>query len=185
MTDGYTLVEMLAALAIIGLAFGGLAESSRVVGLLESQASRYAQALAADSAAQEALSDALRDAGPFRSTGEGGFSGSGREFSFNCGSGLRCGAQLEDKGRGTTLLTYRGGGAVAHVPVSSDSEFTYSDDLGRTVEWPHGNASVSTTLKSLSLVGSAQRPIATVRFVVDEARGCEFDVVAQACRVAP
>jgi prepilin-type N-terminal cleavage/methylation domain-containing protein len=184
--EGYTLVEMLVAIAIIGLAFGGLSESAKVVSMLQAGAGKASADASARDTAQRDLNRFLADTGPFLSTGAGSFIGKAGGFSFDCGNGATCQAQIQSGAGKTWLVTSVAGQPGISVRVPAGAQFRYVDVSGQQAIWPTAEVE-PTQLHSISLIDADAYgfPIATTRLSVDERPGCVFDVVAQGCRAAP
>jgi prepilin-type N-terminal cleavage/methylation domain-containing protein len=184
--DGYTLVEMLAALAIIGLAFGGLVESGRVIGQLQVSALGAVHDLAERGAASRALRNLLSDAGPFLSDGVGGLDGQASGFSFDCGEAARCGARLETGRAGSWLVTFENAQPLARARIPDGETFRYGDETGDASAWPSSGTKV-VALRSIVITDDSDpaKALASVKLVTDEPAGCIFDVVSQACRHSP
>ena len=182
--DGYTLLEMLAALMIIGLAFSGLSESAQVLGRMQSDAGRTANRARSGASVQRAMSRLMIDRGPFLSTSAERFSGGPGQFTFDCGAG-QCGARVQRTGAVARLVISREGGLVSSEAISPGAHFVYVDAQGPAAFWP-ATVGPPEALRSISLVDDAKNgfPVATVKLSIDEAPGCVFDIVAQACRAA-
>ena len=179
---GYTLVEMLAAVSILGLAFGGLAESASIMGRLQRHATLEAQAAAHESVLQNSLSLLLRGAGPF--PGNGSFVGQPAAFEFTR-DGSACRAAIDAKGAAAELkMTCAALTSTTAVPASAAFRYADTDDVGP--DWPTAGKP-DLLLKSVSLIDTrnGDRPLATTLISVDEPATCLFDVVAQQCRGAP
>jgi prepilin-type N-terminal cleavage/methylation domain-containing protein len=184
--QGYTLVEMLAAMAILGLAIGGLAESVHAIGRAQAHA---AAALREDQAlgqARRSLERLLAAAGPFRADDPDAFDGGGRQLSFACGQ-ARCAARLN----GSVLRVRGEAGAGADVPLPEGrrARFLYVDSRGRTSEaWPSPDPARldrPSRLAAVSIVaagGPAAPALATAALLVDEPVDCAFDAVGGDCR---
>jgi prepilin-type N-terminal cleavage/methylation domain-containing protein len=182
--DGYTLVEMLAALAIIGLAMAGLAESARALRLLQQGVLRSVQAQQAGERAGRDLQRLFASQGPFRSKNAAGLSGGRAKLEFPCAGGGSCGARLTTNG-GTARLELAGDGwrDVLALPASSAS-FVYVDAEGGAQDWPP-STSAPPTLVALAVIATrGAQPIAQVRLWRDEAFDCQFDPIAVDCREA-
>jgi prepilin-type N-terminal cleavage/methylation domain-containing protein len=186
--DGYTLVEMLAALAIVALAMAGLAEGARTIGRIEASATRtigHDQALAR---AERGLARVFAGAGPFKSDDRNGLAGGSTNLTFVCGSGAQCAAGLIDQG-GDEVLTLSGADGwtdAVRLPGVRQARFTYGDGRSRLDDWPPGG-SRRERLRSVAIVAtsaSEPSPIVAVRLWAEQAADCQFDPVIADCRGA-
>jgi prepilin-type N-terminal cleavage/methylation domain-containing protein len=179
--DGYTLTEMLAALAILGLAFGGLTEGARVIGATQARTLTLARRAEAGRGAQAALERTLEGQGPFVSDGRGGFNGAPTAFSFDCQAG-RCGAQILP-GEGHDWLIVREGSRQSRSALpASGGAFAFVDAFGRSPVWP-ANPPRPTRLTSVLVEGPQDaRVLAAAHLWTEEPRDCVFDAIAQGCR---
>jgi hypothetical protein len=186
---GYTLAETLAALLIIGLAFGGLSEGIRVIGLFQAATAATTENAASLWRLQDGLNRLLYRQGPFRSDEPQRFAGDATGFSFDCGRPKPCGAQITGDAAETRLTLTDSTGAhdigLARAPAAA---FLYSDGKTLSVGWPPPQDE-RRMLKSVLLVGRSsegEAPIAGVRLWREQEDGCQFDPIAQDCRaVAP
>jgi hypothetical protein len=185
---GYTLAETLAALLIIGLAFGGLTEGMRVIGMVQSGAARTTSDATRRWAAQDALIRLLDQKGPFRSDDAKRFVGDRSGFSFDCGQSQPCGARIATSGGETRLTVADAGGetsVVSLAPVSS-ARFAYDDKKALAETWPPAPGE-RRLLRSVILVGQSpfgEVPLVTARLWREQEVGCQFDPIAQDCRSA-
>ena len=181
--DGYTLVEMLAALAILGLAMAGLAGAAEAFRNLQLAVARPMASAAALVRAQRDLDRLLAGAGPFLSQGSNGLEGDSSTFSFACGS-ARCAAALEDAGADAFLrIDFGGSTDTARLVAAAGARFTYADSSAAFSDWRPQQSSQESAkaLQSISVV-SGSTPLAVTRLWLAEPADCEFDGVTRACR---
>ncbi|HEX7761128.1 MAG TPA: prepilin-type N-terminal cleavage/methylation domain-containing protein [Caulobacteraceae bacterium] len=181
--DGYTLAEMLAALAILGLAFGGLTQGARVIGQLQTKAAATARTTADDRRAQAALESLMARRGPFTSDGRGAFQGTASGFTFDCEAG-RCGVEVVKAQDRAWLVIHQGGQQQRIVLSAPNAAFAYVDATGSSPIWPNAQAR-PTALTTVLLQGAGpggSRPLAAARVWVEEPANCVFDAIAQGCR---
>ena len=184
--EGYTLVEMLAALLMIALAIGGLLQGTRVIGRIQDSATRALGAAREQRTAQEGLDRLLAGQGPFFSGDVQGFTGSLTQFSFACGRAATCAARLTPQNGLTRLDVIRDGLAQfsASLPGGGPAGFTYVGERTIGETWPP----ITTPSERLTRIAlTLQRidgvtPLASVRLWLEQRRDCHFDVIAQACR---
>lgn len=183
--NGYTLVEVLAALFIVGLAMTGLMQGLHVVGRSQAAA---AQGLGEHGAMQDLsrqLDAAVGCKGPFVSSTPEAFTGSARGFDYDCGVGRRCDVQLTRSDRGEMLLI-RGDGAQRRLllPKGGGSRFVYRGAADAFEAWPPTDVErqrlTSITLMQRREHGEA--PLATSRLWVDQPAPCAFDYISRDCR---
>lgn len=182
--DGYTLAEMLAALAILGMAMGGLGVVASLVARQQLAANRIHLRLVDDRAADRALTLWLdqQDAGTLN--------GDARGLSATCGPAT-CEARLAaDRKRTVLILRGRSGSARRLRLRHSDVRFSYVGDQGVVSAWPRTDVSVGEVGEVgggapravlLTAVG-ATAPLAVARAWGREARDCQFDAIIRACR---
>ena len=183
--DGYTLAEMLAALAMIALAIGGLTQGVHVLGRAQASANRAVETDRNARSTQIGLERLFDGQGPFTSDSQGGLSGSPTKLSFACAGAGTCQASLSQTDRRTWLSVSRPG-VQLNMPLPGNAEsarFTYGGPLGPNATWPP----TATRRQSLQWVAlsSGEDPLATVRLWSEEPRRCVFDVISQDCRSAP
>lgn len=182
---GYTATEALAALAIIGLAIGGLTSGMQVIGRAQSATSATLKHADAVRTANRKLSQLLAQNGPFRSDRPGDFQGDTTGFSFPCAAGS-CGARVE----GGTLVVTRGAAREAIVlPTGPVPTFRYGGTLSLGEVWPPPRlpppAPQWQVLQSVALadsVSDTSEVVAVSHLWVQQAANCEFDTVIQDCR---
>ncbi|MGA0601540.1 type II secretion system protein [Caulobacter sp. KR2-114] len=176
---GYTLVEMLAAVAMLGLAFAGLTAGARVIGATDLRANGAAEQAARSLRVQNALDDLMAHQGPFLSDGRGGLNGSPAGFQFDCAAGA-CGAHLESSADGSWLVV-REGAASKRYAAPQGGVFAYIDATGSNPTWPV-NETRPQALTAIALTASGSQPVAAVRLWTEEPKDCVFDAIAQGCR---
>lgn len=186
---GYTLAETLAALLIIGLAFAGLAEATRVIGLFQSSTSRTIASGASQRAVQASLDRLLAGAGPFRSDDRRAFSGDDHGFRFDCDRPSPCGASVIPHGDDVNLSVVAADGHVATtiIHAGADAAFSYEGERGRYGTWPPAAATTRERLRSILLVrntGGSETPLAIMRLWKEQETHCQFDPIAEDCRAA-
>jgi hypothetical protein len=184
--DGYTSVEALAALLIIGLTTAGLATA---IALLANQQRRVESILLTFSRERSltvGLAQAIQPYGPFRSDHAGSLAGSADRLEFRCGAET-CGARLEE-GR---VLIRSHGGAVRRVPLPNGAKprFRYIGSGGSSAFWPPSPqpppAPAWQVLRAIAVddgQGEWARALAIVPVWNQQAPDCEYDLVIQDCR---
>ena len=180
---GFTLAEMLAALAILGLTVAGLTDGTRVIGRLQAKATGAAQAAAADRRAEAALDSLLSGQGPFVSDGRGDLRGDASSFAFDCAAG-RCGAAIVKDQDRAWLVVHRGGQQHRTVLAAPGAAFSYADSEGSASLWPSGSPrpqALTAVLLRASERGG-ERTLAAAHLWIEEPRNCVFDAIAQGCR---
>ncbi len=183
--DGYTLVEMMAALAMIGLAIGGVAESAHAVKLIQTATVRSLGQDQTLARAQRGLARLFESEGPFRSDDAVAFTGGAAAFDFDCGAPARCGASLSPHGDDTTLTLAGPGGSHDRVVLRGlrGASFAYHDLEGQRAAWPPSGQRRSLRSVTLASASSPQATaIATARVWVEQAPDCAFDPIMEDCR---
>lgn len=169
---GYTLVEMMAALAVIGLAFGGLAAGSHILMRQQRNAALRVATSEELSAAQASLDSAL---GTMKRNDI--VLAEARRIEITCAIGERCGAP--DAG-GIVAVTRTGADYVA-VTATRGYRFDYQTTAGPAARWGAGSRD---DLVAVSLTADKPRatPLAVFRLRQEQAFRCEYDVVVASCR---
>lgn len=180
--EGYTLVDTLSALAILGLAMGSVLTGGAL--LTRTQMKTDAQVARAMSLkrASVALDGLLARAGPFRSR-DNAFIGTASSFEFACGQ-TTCAAKLEPAESATVLRITRSSGEQESITLqhTEDARFTYTGGRAATASWPP-QAVAPQRLRQLAIVaGTSSEPLATTTLSIDQSFRCEFDAVSQDCR---
>ena len=183
---GYTATEALAALAIIGLAMGGLTSGLMVVGRAQSAATATLSRADGIRTANHRLTQLLAGKGPFRSDRPSAFEGDATAFSFDCGA-TRCGARIE--GETLTVIGTDGASSAVKLPINTKPGFIYGGSLGAGGVWPPAPlpppAPQWQVLQYVALSDAASGrggPIAVSRLWSQQAPTCDFDTITQDCR---
>lgn len=180
--EGYTLVEMLAALLIIGLAVGGLSQAMRVIGLTQSATARAISEERERQTIDRRLEALLASRGPFVSNDASGVYGGQDTFTFDCGKTSPCGVRLSTGGKSERVAI--GSATPTVLAKTDDLGLVYGGDRGSSETWPPTN-SQRQTLQWFAIVGGSQEqpsPVAVARLWREEAPDCVFDLISQTCR---
>lgn len=183
---GYTLVEMLAALAILGLAMGGLAEGMAAIGRAQSGATSLLMTQRSWARANRDLSRLFQEQGPFQSGETPSLKGDATNLSFPCGA-QKCSARLIGR-KGDPVLEVSGADgwrdAVA-LPGQSGAHFSYVDEEEQHPAWPppgdHGRRKVRSVMV---LTGQSAAPssVAGARLWIEQPPDCAYDMIIADCR---
>ena len=179
--DGYTLAEMLAALAMLGMAMGGLGLVASLIARQQLASNRIHVRLIDDRAADRALTLWL-DQQDART-----LSGDAHVLSATCGESA-CEARLKvDKQRTVLVLSGRSGPTRRLRLRQRDVRFGYVDSKGEVAAWPRADVSEvkaeEAILRAVRLTASgATAPLAVARIWPREPRDCQFDAIIGACR---
>jgi len=171
---GYTLVEMLAALAVIGLAFGGLTAGSHI--LLRQQRSTTSDVATSDALAttQASFEKALGNV----KSGDVLFADA-RRIEFACETDGHCGSG--DLTGDDIVSSARVGADRVAVVAARGYRFLFWTATGQTPLW---SSESKDGLAGVTLTTDKARatPIAVVRLREAQAFRCEYDVVIASCR---
>lgn len=172
--SGYTLVEMLAALAVIGLAFGGLSAGVSVLGRHQISATKRIVSGEDLAAAQAGLEAAL-------STVKIGdiLSGNGRRLEISCATGAQCNATGNPDGVPVSVV--RAGGDRVSAIAANGYSFAYMTSVGPAPTWSSAGDSALFAVV-LQTKASGNQPVAVMRLRQEQAFRCEYDVVIASCR---
>jgi len=161
---GYTLVEMLVALLMIGLLLSALGAASQTFAKLQSRGVRQASVAERNLALANALDLLFRDAGPFSSSAGARLSGDRRHMSFVCDGGP-CKVDL-----GPNVITPQGApvGVVEIVsplgrrriasPELLGAEWTFIGSRTVSDHWPPDNPTDWQRLKAIALTRGPTNP---------------------------
>ncbi|HUO23363.1 MAG TPA: type II secretion system protein [Caulobacteraceae bacterium] len=192
--EGYTLAEMLVALAVVGLAIGGLTEGMRVTSRLQGQT--Y-QAMASGRTLDRVgfgLEQLIEGRGPFPSERSDLFQGAASGFRVACGKQDPCSAALssqEDK----VILDLEEPDGSHHALVLQgvqSAHFAYAGTRTFGPVWPAAPSSASPapgasqTLRTISLIGTSadgeDTPLASVRVWLEQTPDCPVGAAAGSCQ---
>lgn len=179
--DGYTLAEMLAALAILGMAMGGLGLVASLIARQQLTSTRISTRLVDDRAADRALTAWLAEQDAET------LSGDDRGLSATCGT-TTCTVRLEADRRRTVLVLQGRSGSRRVRLRQPDVRFSYLDRRGAVAAWPPA-ATTGEDIRDAApraiLLSAAKpaRPLAVARVWAFEPRDCQFDAIAGTCRI--
>lgn len=178
--DGYTLAEMLAALAILGMALGGLGLVTSLIARQQLASNRVSTRLIEDRAVDRALGLWLADQDATT------LSGDDRRLSGTCGPAT-CTARLDADRRRTVLILQARSGSARRLRLRQPHvRFGYRDSRGEVAAWPRPDEGDAQDLapRAIVLAGTNGAPLAVARVWPREPRDCQFDAIAGACRIA-
>jgi prepilin-type N-terminal cleavage/methylation domain-containing protein len=183
---GYTLTEVLAALAVLGLAIAGLTSAAKVISRFQIGVTTTVLDTHAVRQAQAALDRALGDNGPYRSTRADDFTGEASGFQFACRATNPCSVKVVDQPGGLALVLDDGEGALKTAPLrqAGPAHWEYRGSRTLVQAWPPTTPEPE-MLRSVALVrgeGEAVTPILDARLWVEHPSTCVFDAVHQDCR---
>lgn len=183
---GYTLTETLAAMAVIGLAAGGISLGMQVIGAQQGAVGATVLKAQEARAAEQWLERRFAEHGPFRSHQAQQFSGGADGFRFACGAAAPCDVRVVAGDDGPRLEVFRGIGATVafRLPSDAPARFLYRGAGEAGATWPPADAARQ-ALRSVSLLqGEAghERVVFEVRVRTEQPADCQFDAVMQDCR---
>jgi prepilin-type N-terminal cleavage/methylation domain-containing protein len=188
---GYTMVEMLAALVMIGLAVSGLTIAAAQLGRLQGTARGDAIGAARESRLSTAFAGLLERAGPFRTDAASTFKGDADAFSFSCGD-KTCGGEVVRAKDGLSLVLRRPSGLSETYALGKERSlaFEYEDEGGTQDSWPPSATPSPRTLHAIALVRQRlgeDTPLVEARIWTEQPADCAFDSISRSCRaeVAP
>lgn len=183
---GYTLTETLAAMAVLGMAVGGLSLTVQVLGPQQLATSRTVARLEAARGAETLLERLLALGEPFDAQQPDQLSGDATGFHFQCGGTAPCRAELADGAHGHELRIFDGRAedAVARLGAPATARFLYRDASATEPAWPPASPGRH-VLRSIGLVRSAEAgdsALIEAKLWREQPATCAFDPVTQACR---
>ncbi|MFT4252061.1 MAG: hypothetical protein QM608_06225 [Caulobacter sp.] len=184
--DGYTLAEALAAIVMIGLAIGGLAQAVHVIGRLQVGAAAGVQAQARLGRLQQALDRQMVQVGPAWSDA-GPAEGSAGAASLPCGGEAVCGLALESGADGGVLSMVDARGVRRSVAfAAAKPALRFVDATGVHDAWPPAAPTPRRPLLAVAVIdaGRGGRPLAVGRIWSRQPGACQFDGVSGQCRNA-
>jgi hypothetical protein len=181
---GYTATEALAALAILGLAVGGLTSGLKVIGQGELATSRKVAETVALRAASDEFAILVRGQGPFRSDDPASLAGDARRLSFPCDGGA-CEAQLTATGLRLRAPHRADWAIVLSDPVNL--RFHYRGSVSEVPAWPPAPPPLpAPQWQVLQAIILERLPggeaVAVTRIASAQAADCDFDGILQDCR---
>ena len=180
---GYTLVEMLAALAILGLAMTGVAESAHALKVIQDGASVDLRRDAGLAEAHRALDRLLSGQGPFRSDDAPGLVGTPRQISFGCGASQPCTGELTVAGDLIRLQVRdrRGWTGQVALPGLRNARFLYGDQDGPGRVWPpaaEGRKILSDVVLATDLAEGTS-PVVVESLWLQQRSRCAYDPIIE------
>jgi prepilin-type N-terminal cleavage/methylation domain-containing protein len=184
---GYTLSEMLAALAVIGLSVGGLSLGVQVIAPLQLSTSRAVSKLESTRAAQQRLEQWLARGAPFGSQQPDQLSGDATNLQFQCGEPAPCTAQILTAGATAQLKLTNGDSAATPsvLPLTAAAaSFRYHSAETEGQAWPPSDTTRQ-ALRSVALLQTTSQgdtAVLEARIWPEQHAICDFDPVMQDCR---
>jgi prepilin-type N-terminal cleavage/methylation domain-containing protein len=176
---GFTLVEMLVALLVLGLAMAALAQATRVFSKTSSRTVATATA-AGDARRIERFLARSLGPGPFAdqsSQAEPFLQGDAQHLTFDCGAAAPCSLAIEGGER--PRLVAAGVTPASIALPRADLSFRYVSGGGMSADFPEGDASAGLT--GIALVDGRGDPVAMMRFTVAQSADCAYDDVNHRC----
>lgn len=178
---GYTLVEMMVALVIVGGTAAAFSEGVAAMNRIQADAGASLGQGRGQARVQQALSHFLEARGPF-GTVPGGqvLTGEATVLDFKCGPST-CHAGLEADGDARFLRLEDESGEPLRIalPRGGESRFHYSDGETWLSAWPPKDD--NRLLRSVSIVSRAG-PAAVAQLALQQRADCEFDPIVKSCR---
>lgn len=175
--NGYTLIDMLAALFILGLALAGLGQGMFALARLQGATTRTVEASSEIRRAQSALSRLLSvpAATPDRLMGDSG------ELSFECGA-ASCHARLNAQADGSRLLV-QGENHESDLRLSGvpPIRFSYVLDEGVSEIWPIPDQ----RLVAVQIQQADGRVLVYHQLWRQQPLDCAYDPVSRRCPTSP
>jgi len=182
--EGYTLVEMLVALMIIGFATAALLTGVGVIGRQQAAAVGLLSDVQALRDARTHLELLLSRAAAIRVRDAGHFTGESAGFHFPCGASADCSAQLRDGREGLTLVLDDGAPRSLALRRTGPAHFLYQGRLSESAAWPPADLPPD-NLRAISIVTTASgpaNPVVVARIWPEQPAQCAFDVISQDCQ---
>lgn len=183
---GYTLVETLTALSMVGLAMGGVAAGMQVIGRQQLLASNVVAADQKMRAAQARLEDLFRRGEPYRSHEADRFMGQSAAVQFACGAAATCEARLAPVAEGVQLHVMDAEGREHETPLAAEggARFLYQGSLTTSAVWPPVEPGRQALRAVLVVTPSETGEIALLhaRLWAEQPRRCDYDPILRDCR---
>lgn len=177
--NGYTLVEMLAAMLVLGLAMTALTQATR----LFSRTSQHAAAASAEAAkamAAERLMQRVLGSGPYGPTAtaaEAILDGDEGHIHFDCGGPVNCELVLSAGGP-ATLFARGSSSSQAKLDVQG-AQFRYV--VGGATSRTYPQADDDRGLEAIAIVSADGEVLARWRAQTTQSADCAFDQVTHRC----
>lgn len=174
--NGFTLIDMLAALLILALAMAGLGQGMYALARLQGATNRNAlaasQMRSLDASLDRLLSRTLPDS----------LAGDAEQLTGSCGA-VACSARLETEGDEvqTLLIDSPWGPSALLLPKSGSHRLVYLSDHGPLAEWPIPNR----RLVGVQIESADRRVLAYHRIRRHQPLDCALDPVSQSCPTRP
>lgn len=185
--DGYTAAEALAALAILGLAMGGLTTSMGLITASQTKARARVEQSVFERAADQRLERLIARDAPFRSDQTTHLVGARSALEVDCGDGRRCAARIENDA--LIIRDGRGEETRLRLPDGEAPSFRYIGSYSASDLWPPAPlpppAPAWQTLNAIAIVSKnevGERPLVVAKIWRQQRADCEYDVVIQDCR---
>ncbi len=172
--EGYTLIEVLVALMVIGLAMTAMTAAVNAIGRLQRTGAADAISLERAQAFSNGLDIVLAGQGPFASAGSLPMAGDAQGFSFACGRAQSCRARLAPEAGGESL-TFQGAGGVRRLAWRGKAKLAFRYVGAKTTgdHWPPDNPTDWQPLRLIILgrAGPDFQPLAYSRLWIEGAPG--------------
>lgn len=181
--QGYTVVEVLAALLILSLTMAALFQGGWAIRRAQAQTAQRIDAGRAGDAARSALVRFLALPGAAGSPLPGRLSGNAAQLSLQCQAGP-CVLSLVSDARGARLVAEQAAGRTERALTGlRQPAFRYLTTEGEFGLWPV-SADSGGRLVAIALVDDAAGafPVATVRLWSQQPRDCMFDSISAQCQ---
>jgi len=178
--DGYTLVEMLAAISILAMLVAGLGECMHLFGRFQTDALNLTASAAEQAKIQRYLDDSFRNEGPFWSLTPRTLIGRSDRISYECGKAAHCVISIIRE-HSSELLQ---GSLDPSAPVrinANNAHFMFLANGREYSIWP-ARVPANVRLIAVSILDGRNMPMATARLQTTERAGCVFDIVALSCK---
>lgn len=181
---GYTLAETLAAMAILGLAMGGLTLSLQVVGRLQFSATDRLSKASQERSAQDLFARLVERSGAFGAHQPERLAGDAHGVRFDCAGEQPCRVALEDNASQMLIVDGDGTERRLRLEPPGDYRFVYQGRLSASDVWPPIEPGRQ-NLRAISLLagfGADERVALSVRVWEEQPAACAYDPVIGDCR---
>lgn len=175
--NGYTLIDMLAALMILGLAMVGLGQGMFALARLQGATTRSVESSTEVQNAHSALARLLNDpaATPERLSGDAG------ELNLGCAPATCRAALTHEDGVPGLIVRHGSHDAAVRLSGPAPARFSYVLDEGDADVWPIPNR----RLVAVQILGADGRVLAYHRLWRQQPLDCAFDPVSRRCPTSP